>query len=345
MLNSVSINKTINWGIIGSGNIAEEFADDFKHVTNYNNVVKSVLANELKHAKSFAEKYNTSYYFDKNKLTDFFKIPVDCIYIATPHTAHAYYTTEALKRKIPVLCEKPLAINTKEVNDMIALAKANNTFLMEGMWIRFLPSITHVLEVISKGAIGKVISINANLSFKAPKDENNRFFNPDLGGGSLLDLGVYPVYLSYLLLGKPDRIQAFARLTNEKIDECCSAILSYNDSQYAIIESSIITSTDITAKIYGEEGTISILKPWNEKPEAVIVEDNKYPHKKKFEWKGHGFQYEIEEVCNCITNKKTFSEKLSLRNSLDLMSIMDEIRGQTNIEYKVPGEEFVNNAT
>lgn len=343
MTDAAVINKTIRWGIIGSGNIAEEFADDFKFVEGYNNTVTSVLANEFQHAKEFAEKYHTNHYFDKDHLEDFFKIPIDCVYVATPHTSHACYTLEALKRKIPVLCEKPFAINTKEVNDMIALSKANNTFLMEGMWIRFLPSIKHVVEVVSRGAIGNIISINANLSYKAPKDDDNRYFNPDLGGGSLLDMGIYPVYLSYLLLGKPTRVQAFARLTDEKIDECCTAILSYNESQYAVIESSIITSTDITAKIYGEEGSITILKPWNEKPEAIIVEGNKYPHKKTFGWQGHGFQYEIEEVCNCIANKKSSSDLYTFSNSLDLMSIMDEIRRQVGIEYDQESEGAITN--
>lgn len=326
--------KIFRWGIIGSGSIAEEFVDDFKYVEGYNNTVTCVLANEEEHAKEFAEKYHVSNYFDKDHLEDFFKIPVDCIYVATPHTSHATYTLEALKRRTPVLCEKPFAINTKEVNDMIELSKNNNTFLMEGMWIRFLPSIKHVLDVVARGAIGNIISITANLSYKAPKDDNNRYFNPDLGGGSLLDMGIYPVYLSYLLLGKPNRVQAFARLTKEKIDECCAAILSYDNNQYAVIESSIITSTDITAKIYGEEGSITILKPWNEKPEAIIVEGYKYPHKKTFDWQGHGFQYEIEEVCNCITNKKTSSELHSFSNSQDLMLIMDEIRKQVGIEYE-----------
>lgn len=324
---------TFSWGIIGPGNIATEFAHDLEQIKSARHRVGAVLSHSLEKAAAFAEEENAPRYFE-NIDTFLEQGKVDAVYIATPHPLHHQETLRCLQHKLPVLCEKPLAMNSREVKEMVEAATQHRSFLMEGMWIRFLPSIGKVLSLIDSNAIGKIISIKADMSYKAPYDPESRYFNPSLGGGSLLDLGIYPVFLAHLLLGKPTTIKATARLSGQQIDETCSAILCYGNDSYAIIESSLISQTERTATIYGDTGRIHIATPWNEKPAGIIVTDydgaqNEYP----CEWEGHGLQYEAEEVYHCVKQGKLYSDQLCHQFSLDLMATLDAIREQTGITY------------
>jgi len=324
---------TFSWGIIGPGNIATEFAHDLEQIKSARHRIGAVLSHSLEKAAAFAEKEDAPRYFED--IDSFLReAKIDAVYIATPHPLHHEATLRCLQHKLPVLCEKPLAMNSREVKEMVEAATKNQTFLMEGMWIRFLPSILKVLTLLESNAIGKVLSIKADMSYKAPFDPESRYFNPSLGGGSLLDLGIYPVFLAHLLLGKPTSIKAFARLSDKQIDEACAAVLSYGNHAYALIESSLITQTALTATIQGETGRIHIGTRWNEKPSGIILTsfdgiELQYP----CEWEGHGLQYEAEEVYHCVRQGKLYSDKLCHQFSLDLMATLDAIRQQTQIIY------------
>ena len=324
---------TFTWGIIGPGNIAAEFAHDLSLVKNARHRIGAVLSHDLDKAASFAEKEDAPQYFeDINAFVN--KARVDAVYIATPHPLHYEETLVCLQHKIPVLCEKPLAMNGRQVQEMVKTAEDNHTFLLEGMWIRFLPSINKVLSLIESDLIGKIVSIKADMSYKAPYDPHSRYFDPALGGGSLLDLGIYPIFLTHLLLGKPAQIQAIARLSAKQIDEACAAIFRYPGGSYAIIESSLITQTELIATVYGEKGKLQITAPWNEKPPEIITgiygeEARHHP----CQWEGRGFQYEAAEVYDCVKQGKLYSEKFCHRFSVDLMATMDAIRQQTHIVY------------
>lgn len=328
---------TFTWGIIGPGNIATEFAEDLHLIKSARHRVGAVLSHNLEKAAAFAEKEDAPQYFDDlNSFVESARI--DAVYIATPHPLHHEEALRCLQHKIPVLCEKPLAMNSREVQAMVDASVSNKVFLMEGMWIRFLPSIGKVLSLVESNSIGKIISIKADMSYKAPNDPEGRYFNPELGGGSLLDLGIYPVFLTHLLLGKPANIKATARLSKKHIDEACAALLSYGNDSYAIVESSLVTETALSAAIYGETGSIHIGTPWNEKPSEIIVrpydgEDQHYP----CAWEGRGLQYEAEEVAHCVRQGKLYSDQLCHQFSLDLMGTLDAIRQQTHIRY--PADE------
>ena len=327
------------WGIIGPGSIAKDFIEDLEYVKTPQKV-QAILGRQEEKTREFAEEFDIPQHF--TDLTVFIKeAKLDAVYIATPHTLHFEETLSCLRNKIPVLCEKPLAINSEQVKKMMETASENSTFLLEGMWIRFLPSINKLLELVDNDAIGKIITIKASLTFKAPEDEDNRYFNPELGGGSLLDLGVYPVFLCLLLLGKPATIRAIARLSPEGVDETCAVLFGYGGGETAVIDSSFITETDATAEILGEKGAIKILAPWNEKPDGIQVtlySDD--PKKEKditeypCDWEGRGFQFEVEEVLNCLRNKQIESNLLCHHFSLDLMETMDEIRKQIHVKYE-----------
>jgi scyllo-inositol 2-dehydrogenase (NADP+) len=327
--------KLFRWAIIGPGNIAKEFAHDLSYIKNSHHRISAVIAKDMDDAMEFAAEQNVPAYYDD--INEWLKNPeADAVYIATPHTLHYAQTLQCLEHKIPVLCEKPLAINAQQVREMVEASQRNQTFLLEGMWIRFLPSMYKVLSLIEKGTIGSIVNIKADMSYRAPYEPEGRFFNPELGGGSLLDLGVYPIFLSLLLLGKPSRISASGKLSELGIDETCAALLSYEHGRYTIAESSIITQTSKDAVIYGDKGLIRIERQWNEKPSGITVESHdgtimKYP----CEWEGRGFQYEIEEVYACLDQNKIESDKITHQFSIDLIETMDEIRRQINVKYPV----------
>lgn len=325
--------NTFTWGVIGPGNIATTFANDIDLIQPVRHRIGAVLSHSLEKAADFADKEDAPRYFDQ---LDLFvqEAKVDAVYIATPHPLHHEATLQCLQHKIPVLCEKPLAMNYAQVQEMVAAAAQHQTFLLEGMWIRFLPSIQQILELIDGGAIGKVLSVRADLSFKAPYEPDSRYFDPEKGGGSLLDLGIYPVFLAHLLLGKPTGIRAHARLSHQQIDDACVAILEYGNDAYATIESSLVIQTANTASIYGDKGRILIDAPWNEKPSRIVLtpyegDEQVFP----CDWEGHGLQFEAEEVCRCVRANQLYSEHFCHAFSLDLVSTLDAIRQQTHIVY------------
>lgn len=328
------------WGIIGPGNIADSFISDMQFCTTAKHTAAAVLHHSIEKAKQFGDKHGITAVFDSlEKFVN--EAKVDAVYIATPHVFHYEQTIACLKKRIPVLCEKPMGINKIQVEEMIQTAKENNTFLMEGMWVRFLPSLAKTTGIIEKGAIGAVQTIKATLSFKAPYDENNRYFNPELGGGSLLDLGIYPVFLSLYLLGKPEKIKAIAHLTDENIDEACTVFCEYAEDRKSFLDCSLVTKSNNQAVIYGEKGYITITEPWNEKPSEIKVNYNdgnfvSYP----CNWDGEGLHFEMDEVYDCIKEGRKESGKMSFELSLNMIGMLDAVREETGIEY--PHEEILN---
>ncbi|MEO5564764.1 MAG: Gfo/Idh/MocA family oxidoreductase [Chitinophagaceae bacterium] len=324
--------KLTKWGIIGPGNIAHTFVNDLSFVKGEQRVT-AVLGHNTQKTFDFAKEYDIPDYY--SSLDDFLKNKnMDAVYIATPHPHHYEQALACLQNKIPVLCEKPMTINADQCRHLIGAAKQNNTFLMEGMWIRFLPSIQLTLRMIQQGLIGKVTSLRASMSFKAPHDSESRFFDPELGGGSLLDLGIYPVFLALLIMGKPCSVKAIGKLSEEGVDEACSILLHYKNGSHATLESSLVSTLEVPAEIVGEKGIIKILNPWFEK--AAGIELQLYGEGKIIypcHWEGHGLYLEIEEVIKCVENGQVFSELLSHDFSLHMIKILDEIRNQINVTY------------
>lgn len=329
---------TTRWGIIGPGSIARTFARDLSLIAAPQEIV-AVLGHSEDSTREFAEEFNVPYaYTDPSLWLE--KVRPDIVYIATPHPDHFQQALDCLEKKIPVLCEKPMTMNAGQCQQLIQAAEANQTFLMEGMWVRFLPSLQMVLSLINDGRIGKVLAVKASTTFKVMPEDNSRYFDPEKGGGSLLDLGIYPVYLAMLLLGKPRSVKAIAKLSDDNIDENCSILLQYRNGAYAMLESSLIAESDAPAEITGEKGTIKIFHPWFEKANGIeLTEDGEGKIIYPCSWEGHGMQFETEEVLHCLAENKTESELHPLSASLDLISILDEIRRQIRVVY--PAAEAV----
>ena len=321
--------KKVKWGILGLGKIANKFADDLSKLTDCELV--SVGSRSQEKANQFAEKYQCkNAYGSYQQLADCKDAEV--IYIATPHTFHEENTIQCLLSHKHVLCEKPFAINLSQVNNMIDVAIGKNKFLMEAIWTGLLPALKKIKQLIDDQTIGDVKLIEADFGFFAKFDSQSRLFDPDLGGGSLLDIGIYPLFLAHYILGKPTSISANALLASNGVDSTTSMILRYNNNTLASLFSTIDADTMVQAKIYGTKGSIHIPSRWHEAKEFTlnIGEQTKVY---SFEDDFRGYAHEIREVNDCIRNNKQQSDILPLKLSQELMDSMDEIRKQIGLRY------------
>jgi len=318
----------INWGIVGLGNIANLFAEDLKLVENQK--LFAVASRSEEKAMSFAKKHAATNYYKSYK--DLYKNQeIDIVYIATPHNYHMENAIQALESGKHVLCEKPIAINKIQTQKILDAAKANNVFFMEALWSRFNPSIQKVKSLIDSGNIGEIKLIEADFSTIMTASDTSRLYNPNLGGGSLLDIGIYPLFLSYLLLGLPNKIKCTAEFYHTGVDKSVDMALQYSHAK-AQLKSTFTEESSMEAKIVGEFGAITIHSPWYKTNGFTITTENS-SKKYDFPLHGRGFTYEIKECEKCIIGDQKESELWSHQNSLDLMSLMDDIRLQIGLEY------------
>jgi len=324
--------RIINWGIIGPGKIASRFASSFKTIPNAK--LYAVASRDIKKANTFAKTYDIEKCYDNyESLAN--DATVDVIYIATPHVFHREQSLLCLTNKKAVLCEKPLTLSHNDAIDMVGCARSNNVFLMEAMWSRFFPTTIKALELVQQGAIGDVKYLRADFGFKSPDyDPKSRLFDLSLGGGSLLDVGVYPLFLALLILGRPENIKSFASLAPTGADEVLHAALHYKDGAIASILSAIVIDTPKDAEIMGTRGTITIHTPWH-KANALTLKDNDGAEKRfDFPYNGTGFEYQIQEVIQCLQNDQKESSMMPLDLSLLMAETSDEIRRQCGIQYE-----------
>lgn len=323
------MNKKIKWGIIGLGEIAHKFASDL--LLTKNSALESVASRSLEKAEDFSKKYNSTTFYGsyeelfQNKL-------VDIVYVATPHNSHEHFTVLALEHGKGVLCEKPFAINKKQVFNMIQTSKKNNAFLMEAMWTRFLPSIQKIKSSIDAGEIGEIKYINADFAFKA-NPSIQRIYDKELGGGSLLDIGIYPVFLVCLLLGIPTSMSASALFYETGADSQLSMLFNYKNAQ-AVLFSSFNSNSKRVAKISGTLGEIIIDAPWNEAGSFSIQKNREKEVFISLPATGKGYTHQIIECNNCLQQNRIESDIWSHKNSLDLISILDSVREKIKLSYR-----------
>ncbi len=320
----------IRWGILGTGRIANLFAQNLKQVALTECL--AVASREVKRAKSFAKSHAIqSWYGSYDDLVKDDRI--DVIYIATPHTLHCDNTIMCLNSGKAVLCEKPLAINAKQVKTMITTAKKQNLFLMEAMWTRFLPAILKTRKWLAKGKIGKPRLLQVDFGFRAPFDEQNRLFNPELGGGALLDVGIYAVAFSSMIFeAKPKEIKSFVKMGKTDVDEQAIIMMRYNKDQMATLVCSNRIDTPNEATIMGTKGRIHLPPKFWGAERAIRIKKNQ-SKTVRYPYHGNGFVYEIEEVNRCLRQHRLQSEHMPLNESLAIMETMDEIRAQWNLAY------------
>jgi len=289
----------------------------------------------MEKATDFKQKHNAVIAYDN--YDEFLKDKaLDIVYIATPHSSHADLSIRAMENGQHVLCEKPLALNKKETTKIIDTSHRTNRFFMEALWTRFNPNIIEIKKRIDNGEIGQIKYINADFSFKSDKPLQSRVINLDLGGGAILDIGIYPAFLAYILLGIPKEIIAksiFHEIT--KCDMQTSIIFQYEKAQ-AILYCSFASNSNNSARISGTEGQIIMEDSWHSPQGYTFIKNNE---QEIFNTPtlGKGFSHEIIECHNCLQSNKTESDLWSHQNSLDLITILDEVREYVGLKY--PQEE------
>lgn len=319
----------IRWGIVGPGKIARKFVSDLLLVEDAK--VTAVASRSMERAQEFAEEYDVKHTF--GSYDELFRSgTVDVVYIATPHNFHKDLSIKALENGIGVLCEKPMGVNRNEVVEQVNASKKHNAFLMEAMWSRFNPSIKKVKELVDAGEIGALKYLYADFAFYAlDRDEDSRLLNPKLASGTILDIGIYPIFLSYLLLGMPENIMASSKFHDNGTELQTSMIFDYPDAQ-AILYSGFTSRSRMEAEISGNKGELFLKPRWHEADEYTMVKEDQT---KKFSLplKGIGYYYEILEVHQCLRSNKIESGLWSHQNSLDLSELLDIVRKKCGVSF------------
>jgi len=322
--------RNYRWGILGAGRIAEKFGEALCFTEGAE--VYAVASRDMDKAKAYASKYNAAFVY--NNYDDLIKDEnIDIIYIATPHAFHYKQTMLCLENKKAVLCEKPMSLTLQQTTEMIATATKNKLFLMEGMWTGCMPFIDKILSLIKGNVIGPPQYLSADFGFVAPNDPAGRLFNKALGGGSVMDIGIYPIFLSVLLFGEPSVIKTISKLTSTGVDEYANIILQYANGQTAHLLSTIGINTDIEAEIIGTKGRIKISSPWFKATDfSVILNDGNMQHF-SIPHASNGFEHEIKEVMHCLDDELMQSNKIPHQLTLSVSKIMGEILQQAGVFY------------
>lgn len=325
--------QDVRWGIIGTGKMADAFATDFNFAKT--GTLSAVASRSKSAADAFAAKHDIEL-----ALVDYFSLinshEVDVIYIATPHVFHFDLAKACILAGKHVVVEKPITINMEQAQALFDLAAEHNVFVMEAMWSRFTPAIEQAIEWVEEGEIGDLHSIQANFSFVGPKDPNHRLLNLELGGGALLDIGIYPIFLAQLFNGRPDFVQNQAVIGDSDVDVFTQIMLGWEGGQLASLEASLLTHGPNRALISGNGGYIELGDEWYKTKQIRLVKTDGSERAIEFDFPGTGYQFEIEEVNRCIEEGLLQSPNHSWQDSLDLLATMDEIRLDMGVVY--PGE-------
>ena len=323
--------KKIRWGILSTGNIANSFVMDLKHIPDAE--VIAVGSRTQESADTFGQKYNIPNCY--NSYEALANDPdVDVIYIATPHVFHAENSILCMKAKKAVLCEKAFSINAGEAKTMIQVARQNKVFLMEALITRHFPVIHQVLDWVKDGLIGEVRLVQANRCARGEFAPESRVMNLELGGGSLLDLGIYAVGFSSMVYSQvPRKISGFGFIGDYGTDEQGASILEYDNGALAVLTFALRTETINEAYIYGTDGYIKL-------PDLFAVPNKASLHingQESIEFEkpilGNGLHYQVKEVHRCLRKGLLESPRMPLEESLQIMETMDAIRSSWDLSY------------
>lgn len=324
------MSKKYNWGILALGNIAHAFASALQVTENGN--LLAVGSRSTAKAEEFARQYGVERWY--GTYDELIEDPdVEIVYIAAPHTLHYELTKKSLEAGKHVLCEKPITINYSQFKELRELAGTKKLFYMDALWTRFLPHIKHILEYIDKEKLGEIRFLKADFGIQPPYDPAGRLYNPKLGGGALLDIGIYPVFLSLLILGYPDEINANAIIGKTGVDESNSIIFSYKNGAMATLCSTIRVNTDTTAEISGTKGRILLNRMFFMPTSLTLFSDTEGKSQHEFTVKKNGYEYEAKETMRCIDMGLTESPDLPLEFTANLMKLLDEIRIKMGVIY------------
>ena len=323
----------IRWGILGCGRIARKFAADLRLVADAE--LTAIASRNKETLELFAKEFHCKHLHNSYEALAA-NDEVDVIYVATPHSHHYEHTMLCLNHNKAVLCEKAFAINSRQAKEMIKTAKKRKVFLMEALWTKFLPHYKKLQELLQQKALGDIKSVLVNFGFKTSDKSPQRLFDPLLGGGTLLDIGIYNVFMTMSVLGKPDSIEATMSPSSTGVDEQIAVLFKYNNGAMAQLFSSFTTNLPIQAEINGTEGCITLTTRFYE-PSATIQLYKQLPGEKEIiaveKEAGFGYQYEARHVNECLKKGLIESPVMTHADTLLLMEILDRIRKKARIEY------------
>lgn len=322
----------IKWGILGCGGIANTFARAVKEAVPEGTLVACAARSEDR-ARSFADKYGIEkHYGSYQELVN--DPDVDAVYVATPHSHHHEQTLLSLNSGKHVLCEKALAINSKEVEEMFALANEKGLFLMEAMWMRFLPAMRYLRDYLKKGELGDVKAVSADFSFAGNSDPQRRLLNPALAGGALLDVGIYPLSFALMILGdEPEKVTGEAHLGKTGVDEHNSFTLEYSDGVKASCTSSVVKDGSKAARVECTGGVIDIPLFWRAQKLLISKAGSEGPEEVPLPFDCNGFEYEVRDAIDSIKEGKTECDTMPAALSKKTMKVMDSLRQQWGLVY------------
>ena len=317
------------WGILGPGGIAKAFAEDLKLLQGHS--IAAVGSRSLSNAQSFSDTYGgTAYGSYEDLVAD---SQVDAIYVATPHPAHKDNVILALNAGKPVLCEKPFSVNAIDAQQMVDAATKNNVALMEAMWARFLPHYAKVREIVASGVLGPILTIHADHGQRLADRNIPRLVEPELAGGALLDLGIYPVSFAHMILGNPTSVTSSAVLTDKGVDAQTSMIFDYADGAQAVLNTTMIEQTPCRAVVAGLNGWLEIDRTfYNPASMRVVLNDGtitEYPNT----YQGHGLREQADVFKQLVLSGAKQSEILNWKDTVDIMKTLDTVRAQIGLKY------------
>jgi len=321
----------IGWGILGTGSIARLFASDLQLLPDAE--IAAVGSRSQARADAFGDDFGVSHRHDSYEaLVE--DETVDVVYVATPHTYHAEHAMRALEAGKAVLCEKPLTINVEEADRVIATARTEEQFLMEAMWTRFLPVMNDVRRfVLEEQALGDVHFLQADIGVVHEFDPNHRLFDPALGGGALLDLGIYPLAFAFDLFGSPDDVTASAVIGETGVDEQCAVIFRYDDGTQAVWHASVRADAGRTCVLAGTEGRLRGQRSWWKGAPFELSRPGGETDVLARPYEGNGYQFEAAHVMRCLRADRRESPIMPLDESRAFLDVMDALRAEWEVRY------------
>jgi predicted dehydrogenase len=319
----------VRWGILGTGKIAKAFANALKDTPGA--VLAGVGSRTLDSARVFADEFGGTAYGSYEELAK--AADVDLIYVGTPHPMHAENVRMALEAGKGVLCEKAFTVNREEAEALVALARSKKLFLMEAMWTRYLPALAEVRRIVASGEIGTVRQVIADLGFNAGFGPEHRVFNPELGGGALLDIGIYPLSIAVALLGPVDSVLAQADIGATGVDEQTTFLLKHSGGGMSVCSCSLRARLPSELTIAGELGHVRMNSMFHRAQTVTVTRADGVARTVATPFLGNGYVHEAIEAQRCWQEGLIESPSMTLDDTLALMGVMDEVRRQIGVSY------------
>ena len=329
--------RPIRWGVVATGKIAHAVTGDLRLLENCE--LAAVSSRSLDRAQDFAREFGFARAYDS--VEDLVADPgVDVVYVATPHAQHPTVVRLALDAGKAVLCEKAFTTSLADTEELVAYARKRGVFCMEAMWTRFAPLIVKARELVASGAIGDVRAISAELGFVGPDDPSDRLWDPALGGGALLDVGIYPVAFAQMLLGAPATVTTVGTLTDQGVDAEAGLLLGWADGARAHLEATLRSPSAGGATIVGTRGRIEIPPRFHHPerlvhvsaPERGVEEATVHEHPSE----GRGYVPMLRAVAKAVREGRTECPEMPLSDTVEVMRILQEALDALAVTYPEP---------